>query len=275
MAEISAKEVMTLRNKTGLPMMACKKALAEANGDLEQAENILRKQIKGKMETRSERAAGEGRIGIAVNEKSGTAAIVEIRAETDFTAKNEMFVKMTDKVAQLALEEGSTGDVSVTESITAAIDEVRISTGENCSFARGHKMIGETGTTAYGKYIHHDGKTGVLIQATGSINDDTMRQICMHVAAADPRPLGVTSNDIPADLVEKERKFRIEQAMESGKPQEIAEKIVEGGMRKFYEETALMEQAFVVDPSKKIKDLVGANASIEGFLRWQVGEATS
>jgi len=275
MAEISAKEVMALRNKTGLPMMACKKALAEAGGDVEEAENLLRKQLKGKMESRTERTAGEGRIGIAINHKSGSATIVEIRAETDFTAKNEQFVSATERVAQLVLDEGHAGDVQANDAINSIVDEIRIATGENCSFARGHKLIGESGTTAYGSYVHHDGKTGVLIQATGSISDETLRQICMHIAAAHPRPLGVTADDIPSDLVEKERKFRVEQAMESGKPQEIAEKIVEGGMRKFFEEVALLEQPFVMDPGKKIKELIGSDATIEAFYRWQVGETAA
>ena len=102
--------------------------------------------------------------------------------------------------------------------------------------------------------------------------DDTLRQIAMHVAAAMPRPLGLSAEDIPSDLVEKEKKFRIEQAMESGKPQEIAEKIVEGGMRKFFEEVALLEQDFIMDTSKKIKDLVGSGGSLSAFRRWQVGE---
>src|SRR6185295_12173436 len=114
--------------------------------------------------------------------------------------------------------------------------EIRISTGENASIARVHKVTGETGTTAFGTYIHHDGKTGVLIQATGSISDETLREIGMHITASPTRPRGVTAQDIPAEIVDRERRFRIEQAMESGKPKEIAEKIVEGGLRKFFEE---------------------------------------
>lgn len=271
MAEISAKDVMKLRNETGLPMMACKKALGETGGDVEAAKELLRKQLKGKMESRTERAAGEGRIAIAVNDRSGAATIVELRAETDFTARNEQFVALAKRVAELAID-GPTGEVKTpTPEMQAPIDELRISTGENLSFARSHKLIGESGTTAYGSYVHHDGKIGVLVQATGDIAEESLRQICMHITAAPTRPLGVTQDDIPNDLVQKERSFRLEQAMESGKPQEIAEKIVEGGMRKFYEEVALLEQPFVMDPSKKIRDIVGP-ASIDGFLRWAVGE---
>ncbi|KAA0215985.1 MAG: translation elongation factor Ts [Leptolyngbya sp. PLA3] len=269
---INPKDVMTLRNQTGLPMMACKKALEETNGNMEAAEELLRKQLKGKMDKRVDRAAGEGRIGIAVNIASGTASIVELRAETDFTAKNEKFVAATKKLADLALQAPGAGAVATTAAMTAIVDDLRISTGENISLGRAHKLIGQTGTTAYGQYVHHDGKTGVLIQAEGSISDETLRQVCMHITAAVPRPAGISANDIPANIVEKERRFRIEQAMESGKPKEIAEKMVEGGMKKFFSEIALLEQPFIMDPTKTVAGVVG-DASIIAFLRWEVGEA--
>jgi len=269
---ISPKDVMSLRNRTGLPMMACKKALAEAGGDVDAAEELMRKQLKGKMDKRVDRAAGEGRIAIAVNFASGSAAIVELRAETDFTAKNEKFIEAAQKIADAALETHGAGEVTIEGDTVAMIDDLRITTGENISVARAHKLVGETGTTAYGQYVHHDGKTGVLVQAEGSINEDTLRKICMHVTAAVPRPLAITADQVPADVVEKERKFRIEQAVESGKPKEIAEKMVEGGMRKFFSEVALMQQPFVMDPSKTIADIVGEDATIIAFLRWEVGE---
>lgn len=272
MADISAKDVMNLRNRTGLPMMACKSALGETAGDVDAAEELLRKQLKGKMEKRTDRTAGEGRVAIAVSSDSSSGAIIELRTETDFTAKNDNFVSTAQKVGSLVLESSGAGQAEPTDEITAIIDEMRISSGENCSFARGHKVIGEAGKTNIGSYVHHDGKTAVLIQAEGSISDETLRQICMHVTAAMPRPLGVTADDIPADMVQKERKFRTDQAIESGKPPEIAEKMVEGGMRKFYEEVALIEQPFVMDTTKKIKDVVGADARIVEFFRWQVGE---
>jgi elongation factor Ts len=248
-------------------MMECKKALQETGGDAAQAEDLLKKKMKGKMDTRTDRIAGEGRVAISVNDTG--AAIVEIRAETDFTAKNDQFIAATDKVAQMALAAGE-GEVEPTDEMKAAIDEIRISTGENASIARIRKVAKADGDT-FGTYVHHDGKTGVLIHANGDVGEDTLRQICMHVTAAVPRPMGVTPDEIPAEVVEKERKFRVEQAVESGKPQEIAEKMVEGGMRKFFSEIALLEQDFVMDPSKKIKDLVGS-ATIKAFYRWQVGE---
>ncbi len=272
MAEINPKDVMRLRNETGLPMMDCKAALAESKGDFEAAIEWLRKKMKGKMDKRTDRAAGEGRIAIAVNLDSGTAAMAEVRAESDFTAKNENFVKAAQKIAQLALDKGHAGDVTPVPEMTAVIDEIRAQTGENCSIARAHKVIGESGTTAYGAYVHHDGKTAALVQGTGSVSDATLKEVAMHIVAYHIRAQGVSTKDIPANVVEKEKRFRLAQAMDSGKPKEIAEKMVEGGMRKFFEEVALLEQPFVKDESKRIKDIVGPKAQVVAFYRWQVGE---
>ncbi len=265
MADISAKQVMALRQKTGLSMMECKKALVETGGDQEAAEDNLRKKLKGKMDTRTDRPNADGRIHIGID--GDKAVILEVRAETDFTAKNEKFADMMQKVGNIAMSDQPAGSVSVTDQMTALIDELRITTGENIAFARGQRVDGGS----FGKYVHHDGKTGVLLHIEGDLSDDMARSICMHITASPVRPLGVTPDDIPSALVEKERKFRVETAMEAGKPQEIAEKMVEGGMKKFFSEVALLEQDYVVDPSKKIKDLLG-DAKIINFYRWQVGE---
>jgi elongation factor Ts len=270
MSNISAKDVMNLRNKTGLAMMECKKALTEANGDIEAAETLLRKKLKGKMEAKSDRVAGEGRVEVAVSEDGSSAVMVKLKAETDFTAKNEMFINAAKKIAELALNSDA-GVVAPTETMNECIDELRITTGENISIDKIEKLVGEAGKTSYGVYVHHDGKTGSLIQAQGSVGNEILKQIAMHVTAAMPRPLGLTSDDIPSELVEKERKFRIEQAMESGKPEQIAEKIVEGGMKKFFSEVALLEQPFVMEPSKTVRELIG-DAELSSFRRWQVGE---
>lgn len=268
MAEINAKDVMKLRNKTGLAMMACKKALIETNGDFEAAEDLLRKQLKGKMDTRTERAAGEGRIAIAVAGDGSSASIVELLAETDFTARNEKFINAVQAIADEALALPA-GDVDPTDSMKAKVDDLRISTGENISLGRAQHIAGDGGS--FGQYIHHDGKTGVLIQIKGNADPEVLRKVCMHITAAVPRPLGVSADDIPAAMVEKERKFRLEQAMESGKPQEIAEKMVEGGMRKFYSDVALLEQDYVLEPGTPIKDVL-KGATVVQFFRWEVGE---
>ncbi len=266
--EISAKDVMILRNKTGLSMMECKKALQETGGNVDAAEDFLRKKLKGKMDARTDRAAGEGRIAVAVDGAHG--AIVEVRAETDFTAKNEKFIDAASKVAKQALKAGA-GQVPPTPEMLKLIDELRISTGENISISRIHALAGGGGTQ-WGTYVHHDGKTGVLLQAEGNLPAEIAKQICMHVTAAVPRPQGVDRNSVPAAVIEKERKLAIEMAMESGKNKEIAEKMVEGKINKLYSELALLEQDFVVDPTKKVKDLLPAGTTIKSFLRWQVGE---
>ncbi|GIW74605.1 MAG: elongation factor Ts [Phycisphaerales bacterium] len=262
--EVSAKDVMKLRQKTGLSMMECKKALAEAGGDQEAAEALLRKKLKGKMETRTDRAAGEGRIGVSI--QGDQAAIVELRAETDFTAKNDKFVEVTQAIAD-AVRKAQDGK-ALPQDAQAALDEIRITTGENISYARGKAFSGGT----FASYVHHDGKTGVLLQVEGDADPAVLKDICMHIVAAVPVPMGVSAEDVPAEVVEKERKFRLEQAMESGKPKEIAEKMVEGGMRKFFESVALLEQPFVKDPSKPIKELLGSGTKILHFERWVVGE---
>jgi elongation factor Ts len=262
---ISAKDVMALRERTGLGMMDCKKALMEADGDAEKAEEALRIKLKGKMDARTDRAAGEGRIAIAF--EGDKAAIVEVNAETDFTAKNDNFLAMTEKVANLAVA-GGPGDVSVTDEMTAAIDEVRIATGENCGFARGVVLQGGT----FSHYVHHDGKTGVLLQAEGDLGEDVMKDICLHITAAVPRPVAVDADGVPAEIVEKEREMALAVAKESGKPDEIAEKMVEGKMRKFYESIVLLEQPFVKDDKKKVKDLLGGG-TIKAFVRFAVGES--
>jgi len=271
MSTISAKDVMSLRNKTSLAMMECKKALIEADGDIEKAEILLRKKLKGKMEAKSDRVAGEGRVEIAVSDDGSSAALVKVKAETDFTAKNSNFIDAVKKIAQLALE-ADAGVVTPTDAMNEAIDELRITTGENISIDKIEKLVGEPGKTTYGTYVHHDGKTGSLVQVEGTLDDEVLKQLAMHVTAAMPRPLGLTSDDIPSEMVEKERKFRLEQAVESGKPEQIAEKMVEGGMKKFFSEVALLEQPFVMEPSKKIRDLIG-EAEVSVFRRWAVGES--
>lgn len=270
MAEISAKQVMSLRTKTGLSMMECKSALTETNGDMDAAEDFLRKKLKGKMDTRTDRAAGEGRIAIVVSDDGRNASIIELRAETDFTAKNESFGAAAKNIATLALK-ANAGEVTPTPEMTKFIEDLRISTGENVSIARLHKVEGGS-DTMFGTYVHHDGKTGVLVQCEGSVSEDVARDICMHITAATPRPQGVTRDDIPANYIERERKLAMEMAIESGKNEEIAAKMVEGKIQKLYADLALLEQPFVKDPEKKIKDIIGPKGTVSAFFRWAVGE---
>jgi elongation factor Ts len=272
MADIKAKDVMALRAKTGLSMMECKKALVETGGDAEAAEDFLRKKLKGKMETRTDRAAGEGQVAVAIADDHSAAAIVELRAETDFTAKNENFAKVTKQIAKLALgaDTAAGGAVQPTDEMNKIIDEIRITTGENISIARVNKLAGDG--SRFGSYVHHDGKTAALLQADTSVSEDVARDVCMHITAAVPTPQGVSRDDVPDSVIEKERKLAMEMAIEGGKNEEIAQKMVEGKINKLYSELALLEQPFVKDPDKKISDLVGGDDKIAAFRRWQVGE---
>jgi elongation factor Ts len=267
MAELNAKDVMKLRDKTGLPMMACKAALIESAGDFDKAEDILRKQMKGKMDSKTDKVAGEGRIAIAVGASSAT--IIELKANTDFTAKNDAFIGLANTIAQGGLKLAP-GSFASNAAFAGAIDDIRAKTGETITLGRAEHVAGGP-NIKFGAYVHHDGKTGALVKVEGEMSDEGLKQICMHIVAAQPRPQGVSAADVPAAVVERERKFRIEQAMETGKPKEIAEKMVEGGMRKFFEEIALLEQPYIMDPTKKVKDITGS-AKVHAFWRWQVGE---
>ena len=152
MSTISAKDVMSLRNKTSLAMMECKKALVEAEGDIELAETLLRKKLKGKMEAKTDRVAGEGRVEIALSDDGSSAVLVKLKAETDFTAKNDLFIDAIKKIGQLALG-ADTGSISPTDKMNEIIDELRITTGENISIDKIEKLSGTAGTTTYGVYV--------------------------------------------------------------------------------------------------------------------------
>ena len=265
MAEINAKDVMALRQKTGLGMMDCKKALIENGGDPKKAEEWLREQRKGKMDTRTERATAEGRIGIAVN--GGSAAIVEVRTESDFTAKNEEFVQMVNDVAQAALQ-APAGAVQADEAITTRVDDVRIKTGENVNFARGEKLEGG----AFGAYVHHDAKRGALIQIEGAADDETLKSVCQHIVAHVPPPIAVDEHGVPAETLSEVRAEAQKEAEASGKPAEIAQKIAEGKVRKFLETSTLLDQKFVRDESKTIKEVLPAGVKVKRFIRYTVGQ---
>ena len=263
--DVSAKDVMALRQKTGLGMMDCKKALQENNGDMAAAESWLREKRKGKMDTRTERTTGEGRIGIAID--GPKAVIIELRTETDFTAKNDAFLTATDSVAGLALGQAA-GDVEADYAINKHVDDLRITTGENISFARGVAFKGGT----YGRYVHHDGKLGVLVQFEGSVPEDLATGICQHVAAHVPTPLAVDEHGLPGEVVEAKRAEATKEAMDLGKPEEIATKIAEGKMRKFLEDNTLLGQKYVrSEDGKTVSEMLPEGARILHFVRMRVG----
>lgn len=258
----SAKDVMTLRQKTGMGMMDCKKALTETGGDMAAAEEWLKEHNKGKMDARTERAAGEGRIGVAID--GSNAVIVEVITETDFTAKNDDFVAMVDDVAKMALSQPA-GDVTSTDEINKRIDDVRLTTRENMSLSRGVKLEGGT----FGSYIHHDGKRGVLLQVEGDIDDETLKGICLHIVGVDPK--GISEADVPAATLDEIRNEAITMAKESGKNEEIAQKIADGKVRKYLEDNTLLAQKYVLDDSKQVKDVIPASATIKKFIRYTLG----
>ena len=289
MAEITASLVKELRDKTGAGMMDCKKALVETAGDLEEAVDFLRKNGLAAAAKKSGRVASEGLIGVTT--KDGIGALVEVNAETDFVARNDDFQSFVSTVAGIMLDGvGSIEEVvntpfpgterSVGEQLTHNIATI----GENMSVRRGETLSVQQGCVV--SYVHNAlsdglGKIGVLVALESTGDNASLeqlgKQIAMHVAAARPEALSVES--ISAESVERERNVLIEQAKASGKPDNIIEKMVEGRLRKYYEEVALMEQTFVIDNETKISKVVenaandvGAPISLTGFVRYELGE---
>jgi elongation factor Ts len=266
---ISASDVMKLRQKTGLGMMECKAALAETNGDTQAAEDLLRKKGLAKMDSRADRQSAEGRIFVAMASDHSKAALVEINSETDFTAGNDSFKLAGQKVVELALQQAQPGEANKTDAMQAAIDDVRLTTKENIQFARGTVMGGPG--RKVGSYVHFTGKIGVLVEVEGQASDELLKDLCMHISAVTPVPVGVVDEDVPAEIVAKEREIAKAQAMESGKPEQIAEKMVEGKIRKFFEENVLLKQKFIKDDKLAIKDLLPKGTTVKAFVRYQVG----
>lgn len=267
---ITAKDVNDLRQMTGLGMMECKKALEEAQGNKDVAVDLIRKKGLAKMNERTDRAAAEGRIAAAISADGSKGALVEVNTETDFTAKNDSFVAMVNKVATEAIKQAA-GDVQKSDVMQAAIDDLRLTTKENVQFARG-KVVGGPGRKV-GSYVHHNGKLGVLIEVEGDVAPELLKELCQHITAVTPVPLGVNEADVPAEVIAKEREIAKAQAIEQGKPEQIAEKMVEGKIRKFYEETVLSQQLLVTRPEekKKVKDALPKGATIKSFVRYQLG----
>ena len=288
MTNITAGMVKDLRYKTGAGMMDCKAALGETAGDVEAAIDWLRKKGLAKASKKAGRIAADGLIGVAVS--PGEGAVVEINSETDFVARGDDFQHFVRNVAKLALSvdgdlEGLLkapypGAPSVADALTALIAKV----GENMSIRRTAALVASPGVVA--SYVHNAvapelGKIGVLVALQSDANVDRLmalgKQFAMHVAAANPLALDVAS--IAPETVARERAIHADQARESGKPEAIIEKMVDGRMRKFYEESVLLSQVFVIDGETQVAKVVeqaskdlGAKVTIKGFVRFQVGE---
>ena len=261
MAEITAAMVKALREETSQGMMECKKALQKANGDVEAAKDILRKKGLVKAEKKADRATSEGLIGI--RKLDGAAVMVEARCETDFCARNDEFQTMLAKLVDQAAKQPA-GPIAATTAMIDAVQAALAKIGENMSFARGIKIA----APRIGTYLHHNKKVGVVVGVQGEVSDETLGDLCMHIAFADP--MGINSSDVPAELVEKERQFAREEAIASGKPPQIAEKMVEGNIRKFLADRALVEQLFIRDDKKRVKEILGG-AKVVAFARYAVG----
>jgi elongation factor Ts len=265
MAEITAKLVNDLRAKTGQGMMECKKALQATNGDVEAAVDWFRK--KGVKTSVTERAANEGRVVVALSSDAKSAAICEVRCNTDFAAKSDVVGKILDLAVQELLKNANTVVADLPQ-IKEQIIQAAQQTGENIQIGR-TAVIHAAGKA--GAYAHYTGKIGVLVSLTGSPTEELIRDLCLHITATNP--LALTREQVPADIVTKEREIAVEQAKATGKPQNIAEKIAEGKMRTFYEERVLLDQKFVKDDSKTITQLLkDAKVTLEQYIRVGVGQ---
>jgi elongation factor Ts len=288
MAEITAATVKELRERTGAGMMDCKKALAETNGEMEAAIDWLRTKGLAAAAKKAGRTAAEGLIGVAVADTRG--AVVEVNSETDFVAKNEIFQDFVRNVAQIALEKGtdvealSAADYPAGGTVAEALTNNIAKIGENQSLRRAAVVEVSEGVVV--PYVHNQvvpglGKIGVLVALESSAPAETLaalgKQIAMHVAAANP--LALNADDLDPVLVERERSIAMEKAKESGKPQNIVEKMVEGGLAKFRKDNALLSQLFVIDGKTPVAEVVASAAKdagtgivLKGFTRFQLGE---
>ncbi len=288
MADITAATVKELRERTSAGMMDCKKALAETNGDMEAAIDWLRAKGLSAAAKKAGRTASEGLVGVVVEGNRG--AVVEVNSETDFVAKNEIFQDFVRNVAKLALQHGTDVETlgaaqypeggTVQEKLTDNIAKI----GENQSLRRAAVL--EVGQGAIVPYVHNQvapglGKIGVLVALESAASAETLtqlgKQIAMHVAAA--HPLALTADELDVELIERERSIAMEKAKESGKPQNIVEKMVEGGLAKFRKEHALLTQLFVMDSKTPVAEIVasaakdaGTGIELKGFVRFQLGE---
>ncbi|MDP1736096.1 MAG: translation elongation factor Ts [Caulobacter sp.] len=295
MAEITAALVKDLREKTGVGMMDCKKALVENNGDMEASIDWLRAKGLSKAAKKADRAAAEGLIAIATRKDGAgmSAAVIELNAETDFVARNELFQSAARKTAVAALDvAGGVEDIVAAstadgEVISEMVTQLIATIGENMMVRRSASFSVSPG--AVGAYVHNAvapdlGKIGVLVALEGAGDQAALqelgRKIAMHVAATNP--MSLSTDDLDQANVERERAVFTEQALASGKPESVVEKMVEGRIRKFYEEVVLLKQAFVMNPDQTVEQLVeaagkelGAPIKVVGFVRLALGEGVA
>ena len=287
MANVSAAQVKELREKTGAGMMDAKNALVDCDGDMEAAQDWLRKKGLSQAQKKSSRATAEGLV--ATHTDGNTGAIVEVNAETDFVARNEHFQEFVGQVVKLAtqvddIEALKNQDYGNGNNVADTLTDLIATVGENMQLRRMQRFNVENGVVC--SYVHSPiapglGTIGVLValESEGDTAklEELGRKLAMHIAAAYPR--FVATDDVDQATLEKEKEFQREQARESGKPEDIIEKMIEGRMRKFYEEICLLEQTYVIDNETRVSDVlknaeaeVGAPVRIRAFERFQLGE---
>ena len=268
MADITAGMVKDLRERTGLGMMECKKALVEANGDIELAIEELRKSSGMKAAKKAGRTAADGVVCVRVAEP-GFGLVLEVNSETDFVARDGNFLGFVNKVADRALASRSDDVAALMSGALEAEREALVQKiGENITVRRARTLDVAAGVV--GSYVHGNGKIAVLVGLKGG-SAELARDVAMHVAALNPQY--ATPAEVPAAVVEKEREILVAQAADSGKPADIVAKMIEGRVRKFLSEISLSEQAFVKDPDTTVgKLLKQAGAELAGFVRFEVGE---
>jgi elongation factor Ts len=274
---ITAAQVNELRKRTDLPMMECKAALQEANGDMEKAIDIIRVKVKGAGVKRAGNETAEGRIGVYIDNAAQVGALVEMRCESAPVAKGEHFVKLANAVARVAATQNPASleallaatdgaGKSVSDLVTDTIGVLR----ENMKVQRFARLQGGL----FGEYVHHDGTLGVLLQASGSgANPGLLRDVCMHIAAVQPTPVAARRDEVPAAVIAKEKEIAKAKAEATGKPAQIAEKIAEGQMKTWFAENVLVEQPFVKDQAKTVGQVLKeAGLEVTKFVRYKVGE---
>ena len=273
MAVITAAMVKELRVKTDAPMMECKKALTEADGNMEQAEEILRVKLGNKATKAASRITADGVVAIYIDEPGKIGAIVELNSETDFVAKNADFIAFANDIAKLVAE-NKPADVAALSALPlngSTVYEVRKGLigkiGENISIRRFQIIEGKGKLSTY---IHGGAKIGVIVDVVGG-NDEVAHDVAMHIAASKPKALD--KDGVDQNLIETERRVAIEKARENGKPEHLIEKIAEGSVNKFLKEVTLLSQPFVKDDSKSVGELLKSNgATVSAFALFVVGE---